>query len=108
MFDQVIVFGTLFAPLGLFVYGRWRYDLVALMSLLVVVSTGIVTGEEAFQGFGHPAVVTVAAVLVISRGLGKAGIVDMIAQWLERAITQQGVHACHQSVDALRRIGGDG
>ncbi len=78
--------------LALFVYGRWRYDLVALMGLLVVVSTGIVTGEEAFQGFGHPAVVTVAAVLVISRGLGKAGIVDMIARWLEhfgRSLTAQ-------------------
>lgn len=83
MIDQVIVFGTLIGALTLFVYGRWRYDLVALMSLLVVVSAGIVSGEEAFQGFGHPAVVTVAAVLVISRGLGKAGIVDMIARWLE-------------------------
>lgn len=83
MIDQVIVFGTLMVALALFVYGRWRYDLVALVSLLVVVSAGIVTGEEAFRGFGHPAVVTVAAVLVISRGLGKAGIVDMIARWLE-------------------------
>jgi len=48
MIDQVIVFGTLVVALAFFVYGRWRYDLVALMGLLVVVSAGIVTGEEAF------------------------------------------------------------
>ena len=49
------------AALLLFVWGRWRYDLVALLSLLVLVVAGIVPAAAAFDGFAHPAVVTVAA-----------------------------------------------
>ena len=46
---------------------------------------GLVPDEEAFAGFGHPAVITVAAMLVISRGLNRAGIVEMILAILGRA-----------------------
>lgn len=65
-------------------WGRWRYDLVALATLLVLVVPGIVQPERAFLGFGHPAVVTVAAVLVISRALERSGFVDLMARWLDR------------------------
>ena len=84
MLDQAIVFATLTAALVLFIWGRPRYDLVAVLSLLAVVVTGIVPARDAFNGMGHPAVVTVAAVLVISRGLTNAGIVTLMASWLER------------------------
>ena len=84
MLDQVIVFATLAAALVLFIWGRPRYDLVAVLSLLAVVVAGIVPAKDAFNGMGHPAVVTVAAVLVISRGLTNAGIVTLMASWLER------------------------
>ena len=60
--------------------GRWRYDAVALFALLVVAITGIVPGKEVFLGFGHPAVITVAAVLVVSRGLMNSGLVDRITR----------------------------
>jgi di/tricarboxylate transporter len=80
--EQAIVFGTLVSALILFVSGRWRYDVVALLALLVVTITGIVPADEAFNGFGHPAVVTVAAVLVVSRGLLNSGLVDMITRRL--------------------------
>jgi di/tricarboxylate transporter len=66
----------------LFVWGRWRYDLVAITALLAVVLTGLVPAKEAFFGFAHPAVVTVAAVLVISRALRNAGIIDLAVQLL--------------------------
>jgi di/tricarboxylate transporter len=79
---QLLVFGVLLLTLILFVWGRWRYDMVALLALLVVSVAGLVTGEQAFAGFGHPAVVTVAAVLVASRGLQNSGVVDLIAKWL--------------------------
>jgi di/tricarboxylate transporter len=82
--EQLIVFGTLGLALGLFIWGRWRYDLVALLALLIVTVSGIVSGGEAFAGFGHPAIVTVAAVLVVSRGLQNAGLVDRIASWMTR------------------------
>lgn len=82
--DQIIVFAVLFLVLVLFIMGRWRYDVVALLALLAVAVTGIVPGGQAFVGFGHPAVVTVAAVLVVSRGLQNSGVVDTIAGWMLR------------------------
>jgi len=81
---QLIVFGTLVLALVLFIWGKWRYDIVALIALLIVTVTGIVPGREAFAGFGHPAVITVAAVLVISRGLMNSGIIDVITKRLSR------------------------
>lgn len=77
--DQTIVFATLAGALVLFAWGRWRYDLVALIALLAVVLTGVVPLDQAFNGFAHPAVVTVVAVLVISRALQNAGVVDVVA-----------------------------
>lgn len=84
MEEQVVVFVTLVGALVLFVNGRIRYDVVALLALLAVTITGVIPQEEAFAGFGHPAVITVAAVLVISRGLLNAGVVDAITRWLGR------------------------
>ena len=80
--DQAIVFGVLGAMLLLFAWGRWRYDLVALMALLTVLATGVLPFEQAFDGFAHPAVITVAAVLVLSRALQNAGLVDAAVRLL--------------------------
>jgi len=80
--EQLIVFGVLAATLVLFVWNRWRYDLVALAALLACALTGVVPPEEVFAGLGHPAVISVAAVLVLSRGLLNAGVVDSVARRL--------------------------
>ena len=80
--EQTIVFTVLFLVLALFIMGRWRYDVVALLALLAVAVTGLIPIGQVFVGFGHPAVVTVAAVLVVSRGLQNSGVVDMIARWM--------------------------
>jgi di/tricarboxylate transporter len=82
--DQWIIFATLALTLVLFITGRWRYDVVALLALLIVTLTGLIPAEQAFSGFSNPAVITVAAVLVLSRGLQNSGIVDVIGQWLAR------------------------
>ena len=82
--DEAIVFGVLILALVLFVTARWRYDVVALLTLLILAIVGIVPPAEAYQGFGHPAVVTVAAVLVLSRALQNSGVVDVIAGWHSR------------------------
>ncbi|MEA5445034.1 SLC13 family permease [Gammaproteobacteria bacterium AB-CW1] len=82
--DHQIILILLLATLGLFIWGRWRYDLVAGMALLAAVLLGLVPAAEAFDGFAHPAVITVAAVLVISRALGSAGVVDLIAAQVTR------------------------
>jgi di/tricarboxylate transporter len=78
--DAAIVFTIVAAAFVFFLWGRWRYDVVALGALLVAALSGVVPPEEAFLGFGHPAVITVAAVLVVSRGLMNAGLVDRITR----------------------------
>lgn len=80
--DQWIIFGTLLLTLVLFITGRWRYDVVALLALLIVTLTGLIPVEQSFIGFSNPAVITVAAVLVLSRGLQNSGIVGVIGDWL--------------------------
>ncbi len=78
--QQWTILGTLLVTLVLFITGRWRYDIVALLALLIVVLAGLVPVEQAFTGFSNPAVITVAAVLVISKGLQNSGLVEVIGQ----------------------------
>lgn len=78
--DQYMIFTLIFIMLLFFIWGKWRYDLIALVTLLIATFLGLVPFEKAFAGFGHPAVITVAAVLVVSKGLMNAGIVDFIAK----------------------------
>ena len=79
---QILIFGILVATMALFLWGRFRHDMVALAALLACVLAGLIPAEEAFVGFGHPAVITVACVLVLSQGLQNTGAVD----WMARAI----------------------
>jgi len=78
--DQLLVLGILLGTMALFLWGRWRHDMVALAALLACVVTGLVPQGHAFAGFGHPAVITVACVLVLSRGLQTSGAVDILAR----------------------------
>ena len=78
--DQIAILSILTATVGLFLWGRWRHDMVALASLLACVFAGLLSADEAFVGFSHPAVITVACVLVLSQGLQTSGAVDALAQ----------------------------
>ena len=78
--SQSIIITVLVATMAMFIWGRWRHDMVAAGALLACVFAGLVPGSEAFAGFGHPAVVTVACVLVLSHGLQITGAVDALAQ----------------------------
>ncbi len=80
--DQIIIFAILAATIAFFLWGRWRHDVVALASLLACVFAGLVPVERAFGSLGHPAVITVACVLVLSSGLQATGAVDAFAQRL--------------------------
>lgn len=82
--QQWIIFATLLLTLILFITGRWRYDVVALLALMIVALTGLIPAQRVFSGFSNPAVITVAAVLVISRSLQNSGIVDLIGKRLLR------------------------
>ena len=83
MVDQLILGAILLVMLIFFVIGKPRYDIVAIFGLIAATLFGLVPGEEAFRGFAHPAVITIAAVLILSRGLINEGVVDVISNRLE-------------------------
>ncbi len=93
MEHSAVLLALLTLALGLFVLGRWRYDIVALLTLLAAVLSGLVPAAQAFSGFGDPAVVTVAAVLVVSRALQESGAVDRLAARVLRPGTSFGVRS---------------
>lgn len=78
--DQWLILAVLMATVAMFLWGRWRHDMVAMAALLACVIAGLVPAESAFAGFGHPAVVTVACVLVLSQGLYTSGAVDVLTR----------------------------
>lgn len=79
---QITILAILLATMVLFFWGRWRHDMVAGAALLACVLTGLLPAEQAFEGFSHPAVVTVALVLVLSKGLQNSGAVDGLTRVL--------------------------
>ena len=87
MDPQLQVALIIFALLGFLIWGKWRYDGVTLTALAVMVLLGLVPAKEAFLGFGHPAVITVALVLLISKALEKSGFINMIGDILRRNIS---------------------
>ena len=89
--DQIILFSLFGAVFGLLLWGRWRYDLVAFSALMVGVVLGVVPTKDAFSGFGHPATLIVALVLVVSAGLVRSGAVYLITRTM---------------VDSARALGG--
>ena len=78
--DQWLILAILLATVVMFLLGRWRHDMVALAALLACVIAGLVEGSAAFSGFGHPAVITVACVLILSQGLQNSGAVDALTR----------------------------
>ena len=82
----------------MFIWNRWRYDVIAGLALLVAVYLGLVDASHAFGGFSHPAVITVACVLVISRALQNSGVVELLLRVLEGSrrttMSQIGANCC--------------
>ncbi|MFW6148331.1 MAG: SLC13 family permease, partial [Atribacterota bacterium] len=82
--EENIVFLLLASTLILFIWGKIRYDFIALAILFALSILRIIPVRETFSGFGHPAVITVAAVMIVSQGLQNSGLIDLIARWLEK------------------------
>jgi di/tricarboxylate transporter len=78
--DQILLFGLLAFVFVFLIWGRWRYDLVAFVALLIALLTGVVPKEQAFAGFGHPATIIIALVLIVSRGLSNSGVIEVLAR----------------------------
>lgn len=82
--EIILVIVILTAAIGLFISDRLRVDVVALLVLVALVISGLLTPEEAISGFASPAVVTVWAVFIISGGLYQSGVADRLAQAMLR------------------------
>lgn len=90
--DQIILFCLFGAVFGLLLWGKFRYDIVAFSALMVGVVLGVVPSADAFSGFGHPATLVVALVLVVSAGLVRSGAVFLITRTLVDASRSLGAH----------------
>ena len=74
MNDQLILSIVIIGLLVFFISGKYRYDYVSLGALALLILFDVIKIENAFVGFSHPAVITVALVLLISKGLQDAGL----------------------------------
>ena len=90
--NQIILFSLFSLVFVMLIWGRFRYDIVAFSALLVAVVLGVIPSSEAFAGFGHPATLVVALVLVVSAGLVRSGAVFLITRTLINASRSLGGH----------------
>jgi di/tricarboxylate transporter len=82
--DQAILFTLLFFVFALLIWGRLRYDLVAFMALTTALVLDVVPKDQAFSGFGHPATIIIALVLIVSKGLSNSGVIERVARQISR------------------------
>jgi Na+/H+ antiporter NhaD/arsenite permease-like protein len=90
--DQIILFALFGSVFGLLLWGRFRCDIVAFSALMAGVVLGVVDSKDAFDGFGHPATLVVALVLVVSAGLVRSGAVLLITRTLIDSSRSLGAH----------------
>ena len=91
-FDQIFLFALLVAIFTLLVWGRFRYDAVAFAALIVAFVGGVVPKEQVFSGFGHPATLIIALVLIVSRGLSNSGAIEHLTRHIADAKRSRGAH----------------
>jgi di/tricarboxylate transporter len=75
--QQILAFAVILAMMGLFGWGRLRYDLVAIIALIVAYLAGIVPADKAFSGFSSDIVIIVASALILSAAVSRSGIVEL-------------------------------
>ncbi|AWM88590.1 SLC13 family permease [Microvirga sp. 17 mud 1-3] len=75
-YPQILAFAIVAGMMALFVWGRFRYDVVAAASLLIAVLVGIVPADKAFTGFSDDIVIIVASALLVSAAVAKSGVLE--------------------------------
>jgi di/tricarboxylate transporter len=76
--DQALAFAIILGTIGLPIWDRIRYDLVALLALLASIAGGIVKPDDAFRGFSDDIVIIVGSALVVSAAIGRSGLVETL------------------------------
>jgi len=82
--DIALTLGIILIAMILFATEKLRVDVVALLVLLTVAVTGLISKEEVFLGFANPAVITIWGVYIVSGGLFKTGVADMLGSLILR------------------------
>ncbi|MEM8817746.1 MAG: SLC13 family permease [Pseudomonadota bacterium] len=90
--DQGLLFALLGVVFALLIWGRWRYDLVAFVALLAALLLGLVPVDLAFSGFGHPATIIIALVLIVSKGLSNSGVIELLGRFFVDSARRLGAH----------------
>lgn len=80
MTDQHLLSITIVSLLGFFIWSKFRYDALAVGALVILIILGVIPANQAFDGFAHPAVITVALVLIISQGLKNSGLTGLVGK----------------------------
>ncbi len=83
---QILSVATLAAMMAMFVWGRFRYDVVAILALLASLALGIVTPERAFTGFSDDLVIIVGSALVLSGAVQRSGVIETALGWVSRYV----------------------
>ena len=78
--DQIMAFSIIGLMMAVFIWDRFRYDVVAVLTLLLACAVGIVSPKEAFKGFSDDIVIIVASALLVSAGVARSGIMELIIQ----------------------------
>jgi di/tricarboxylate transporter len=79
---QILTIVILVVMVALFLWEKWRYDLVALMALLASVAAGIVPANRAFSGFANPVLPLIGAALIVSAAIGQSGAIEILVRRL--------------------------
>ena len=90
--EQGILCSLVFIIFIFLIWGRIRYDIVAFAALVTAFLLGSIPKDEVFSGFGHPAVVIIALVLIISRGLSRSGVIELLARQVIDASRRLSIH----------------
>jgi len=78
--DQTILFSLIIIIFIFLIWGKIRYDVTAFAALVLASLAGVIPKDLIFSGFGHPAVIIIALVLIVSRGLSRSGAIEILAR----------------------------
>ena len=102
MSDQHILSIAIITLLGLFIWSKYRYDALTAGALVILIILGVIPANQAFDGFAHPAVITVALVLIISQGLKNSGLTGLVGKLIGgRSFTKFQFLICLLSIAAV-------